>query len=226
VLPKLRENSNALFDEALRIFDEDVELCRAMAQNGAPLIQDGDNILTHCNTGGLATAGLGTALAVIVEAFRSGKKIHVYVDETRPLLQGLRLTAWELSQHQIPFTVITDSMSGWLMKRKKIDRIFVGSDRIAVNGDCANKIGTYSLAILAKHHGVPFHIVAPRSTFDRKCLSGEDIHIELRKPEEIVSPQGREDFPAWNPSFDVTPAKLITSMIFNDGVFRPQDLSD
>lgn len=224
VFPLLHRNSNAVLDEALDIFDEDVRLCLGMARNGAPLIQDGDNILTHCNTGGLATAGLGTALSVIIEAFRSGKKLHVYVDETRPLLQGLRLTAWELSKHQIPFTVITDSMSGWLMKQKKIHRVFVGADRIAANGDSANKIGTYSLAIIAQHHGVPFHVVAPQSTFDPACATGAEIPIELRKANEITGLIGQMDYPAWNPSFDVTPAQLITSIVMDHGVFSPNEI--
>lgn len=242
IFERTQGDLKAVEAEALQIFDEDVELCSRISRNGVSLIQDGEHILTHCNTGGLATAGIGTALGVILGAHRDGKKIHVYVDETRPLLQGLRLTAWELQKLGIPFTVITDSMAAWLMSQKKIHRVIVGADRIAANGDSANKIGTYGLAIAARYHGVPFHIAAPRSTFDPTCKTGKDIPIELRKPEEVLAglnmlapvskidqqshqvpstKNNHHDYQAWNPSFDVTPAELITSIIFDDGIWHP-----
>ena len=206
--------------EALRLFDEDVALCERMADRGAPLIMDGDGVLTHCNTGGLATVGRGTALGVIAKAWEQGKKIHVYVDETRPLLQGSRLTAWELNKLGIPFTIICDSMAATLMRQGKIQKVFTGADRVAINGDSANKIGTYSVAVLAKHHQVPFYIVAPRSTYDPRCPSGDDIPIEIRDGAEITGVTGNTALPAWNPSFDVTPAQLITAIVFDDELRR------
>ncbi|MEM7645519.1 MAG: S-methyl-5-thioribose-1-phosphate isomerase, partial [Pseudomonadota bacterium] len=162
-------NPDQILEQALALFDEDVELCQKMATAGAALINDGDNILTHCNTGGLATVGVGTALGVLTEAHRQGKKIHVYVDETRPLLQGGRLTTWELEKAGVPYTLICDNMSGSLMAQGKVDKVFLGADRIATNGDFANKIGTYNLAVLCQFHNVPFYTVAPVTTLDVDC---------------------------------------------------------
>jgi methylthioribose-1-phosphate isomerase len=214
--------------EAEAIFAEDVRLCEGMAHHGAALIQDGEGILTHCNTGGLATAGIGTALGVIRRAHEQGKHIHVYADETRPLLQGGRLTAWELKKLGIPATLITDSMAALLLRDGKIQRVLVGSDRVAANGDFANKVGTYGVAVQARFHGVPFHPVAPFSTVDLACPHGAAIPIELRDPAEVRgygswrwAPEG---MPAWNPSFDVTPVGLITSLVLDDGVYTQEDL--
>jgi methylthioribose-1-phosphate isomerase len=202
--------------EAEKIFHEDVALCEAMAERGAALIQDGDNVLTHCNAGALATVGIGTAVGVILRAHQLGKKFHVYVDETRPLLQGARLTAWELKKFGVPHTLICDNMAGFLMAQKKVQRIFVGADRIAVNGDVANKIGTYSLAVLANYHKVPFYVVAPRTTYDPECPTGKEIPIEERAAEEVYAKSATKS--AWNPAFDVTPRSLITGIIFDDGM--------
>jgi len=198
------------------IFDEDVALCHAMAERGAALIQDGDSVLTHCNSGGLATAGIGTALGVIRKAHEQGKRIHVYVDETRPLLQGARLTAWELSKVGIPFTLICDNMAGFLMSQGKVNKIFVGADRIAANGDFANKIGTYGLAVLARHHQVPFYTVAPSTTLDLNCKSGKEIPIEQRPADEVRAGKSPAGCLVWNPAFDVTPRELITGVVLND----------
>jgi methylthioribose-1-phosphate isomerase len=202
--------------EAEAIFDEDVRLSEAMSERGAQLIQDNDGVLTHCNTGGLATAGIGTALGAICRAHESGKTLHVYVDETRPLLQGARLTAWELGRRGIPHTLITDNMAGFLMASGRVQKIFVGADRIARNGDVANKIGTYSLAVLAKHHGVPFYVVAPQTTFDPACASGRDIPIEERDPTEVRGDRSPRNVHVWNPAFDVTPRELITAIVLDD----------
>jgi len=214
--------------EAQAIFEEDVRLCEGMAMHGATLIQDGEGLLTHCNTGGLATAGIGTALGVIRRAHEQGKRIHVYADETRPLLQGGRLTAWELRKLGIPSTLITDSMAALLLRDGKVQRVLVGSDRVAANGDFANKVGTYGLAVQARHHGVPFHPVAPFSTVDLACPSGAAIPIEERNPTEVRgygtlrwAPAG---MPAWNPSFDVTPVDLVTSLVLDRGVFSAEEL--
>ncbi|MFN7957446.1 MAG: S-methyl-5-thioribose-1-phosphate isomerase [Holophagaceae bacterium] len=214
--------------EARAIFEEDVRLCEGMARHGAELIQDGEGLLTHCNTGGLATAGIGTALGVIRRAFEQGKRIHVYADETRPLLQGGRLTAWELRKLGIPSTLITDSMAALLLRDGKVQRVLVGSDRVAANGDFANKVGTYGLAVQARHHGVPFHPVAPFSTVDLACPTGAAIPIEERDPAEVRgygawrwAPEG---MPAWNPSFDVTPVDLVTSLVLDCGVFFAEAL--
>ncbi len=220
--------TKTVVNAALEIFKEDVELCERMGKHGADLIQDGDQILTHCNTGGLATAGIGTALGVIRKAHEQGKKIHVYVDETRPLLQGGRLTAWELQKLNIPMTLITDNMAAHLMSLGKITRAFVGSDRIARNGDFANKIGTYSVAVNCHYHKVPFYVVAPFTTVDPNCLSGEKIPIEQRNPTEVLgfgdlqwAPKGTK---VYNPSFDVTPAKLVSGWVLDRGVFNIQDI--
>jgi len=198
---------------AIAIFEEDVKLCKNMAERGAKHIQDGDNILTHCNTGGLATVGVGTALGVIREAHEQGKKIHVFVDETRPLLQGARLTTWELEKLKIPYTLICDNMAAFLMAQKKVQKIFLGADRITSRGDVANKIGTYSLAVLAKHHGVPFYVVAPFTTFDEKITTGNEIPIEQRNSDEVRAGKSPASASVWNPAFDITPRELITSII-------------
>lgn len=220
--------------EAVAIFEEDRDLCESMSTAGAELIEENDQILTHCNTGGLATAGRGTALGVIHKAFSQDKNIHVYVDETRPLLQGARLTTWELSKAKILYTLITDSMAGFLMKQKKVDKIFVGADRIAMNGDTANKIGTYSLAVLAKAHDIPFYVVAPRTTLDPQLESGDLIPIEERRAEEVLglympgkplhewSTKGSK---VYNPAFDITPAALITGWVFDTGVLSQKEVS-
>ncbi len=214
--------------EAQAIFEEDVRLCEGMAVHGSALIQDGEGILTHCNTGGLATAGIGTALGVLRRAHEQGKRIHVYADETRPLLQGGRLTAWELMKLGIPATLITDSMAALLMRDGKVQRVLVGSDRVAANGDFANKVGTYGVAVLARFHGVPFHPVAPFSTVDLACPNGAAIPIEERDPAEVRgygslrwAPEG---MPAWNPSFDVTPVDLVTSLVLDRGVYSAEKL--
>jgi methylthioribose-1-phosphate isomerase len=214
--------------EAQAIFAEDVRLCEGMARHGAELIQEGEGILTHCNTGGLATAGIGTALGVIRRAFEQGKRIHVYADETRPLLQGGRLTAWELCRLGIPSTLITDSMAALLMRDGQVQRVLVGADRVAANGDFANKVGTYSLAVQARFHGIPFHPVAPISTVDLACPDGAAIPIEARDQAEVRgfgslrwTPAA---MPAWNPSFDVTPVDLVTSLVLDRGVYSADQL--
>jgi methylthioribose-1-phosphate isomerase len=213
-----------LEEEALRIYEEDLEINRKIGENGKTLIQNGDGVLTHCNAGGLATAGFGTALGVIRAAWVEGRRFRVFVDETRPLLQGSRLTAWELAQEKIPVTVLTDNMAGWLMKKGKIHLVLVGADRIARNGDTANKIGTYGLSILSKWHHVPFYVAAPTSTLDLSLASGRDIPIEERDPEEVthiggkrITPKGVE---ASNPAFDVTPHSLIHGIITEKGIMR------
>lgn len=203
--------------EAQAIFDEDVALCDRMADHGAAILGEREAILTHCNTGGLATAGIGTALGVIRRGFDQGKVTHVFVDETRPLLQGARLTAWELKKLGIPCTLITDSMAAILMREGRVSRVLVGADRVAANGDFANKVGTYGLAVQAKHHGVPFHPVAPYSTVDLACASGADIPIEERDHQEVRRDWSPE-VPVYNPAFDVTPVELVTSLITDRGV--------
>lgn len=214
-----------LLDEAKLIEAEDVQMCQQIGEVGAALLQPGDGVLTHCNAGGLATSGGGTALAVFFEAARQGKGIHVYADETRPLLQGARLTTWELMQRNIPVTLIGDSMAGWVMKEGKIQAVVTGADRIAANGDSANKIGTYSVALLASLHDIPFYIAAPSSTFDLSLESGAEIPIEERDPEEITNGFGKQTAPAdvcvYNPAFDVTPAKYIRGIITERGLIQP-----
>lgn len=215
----------ALIDEATRILIEDREMCRRIGEHGAQVIRDGARILTHCNAGALATGGLGTALAAIYVAAEQGKRVEVYADETRPLYQGSRLTAWELGRAGIPVTVLIDSAAASLMKDGEIDLVIVGADRIAANGDTANKIGTYPLAIAAKHHGIPFYVAAPESTFDPATKTGGGILIEQRSPEEVRNGPGGRTAPAeasvYNPAFDVTPAKLITAIISDRGVHQP-----
>jgi methylthioribose-1-phosphate isomerase len=213
-----------LWREAEAIHEEDRAMCRRIGENGAELVNDGETILTHCNTGALATGGIGTALAVIYTCCDQGKKVSVYADETRPLLQGSRLTAWELQQEGIPVTLICDNTAGMLMRQGKIDRVVVGADRIAANGDTANKIGTYSIAVLAKQHDSPFYVAAPSSTFDDAIATGADIKIEERSPAEVTNGFGRQTAPdgisVYSPAFDVTPNELITSFITDTGV-RP-----
>lgn len=214
-----------LIKEALAIEKEDIETNREIGRNGQGLIKDGDSVLTHCNAGGLATAGFGTAVGVIRAAHEEGKKIHVFVDETRPFLQGARLTAWELDRLGIPLTLITDSMAGWLMKKGEISLAITGADRIARNGDAANKIGTYSIAILARQHRLPFYVAAPLSTFDFSLRSGEEIPIEERPAEEVRqaggSPITMPHIKVRNPAFDVVPGRLITAIISERGIARP-----
>ncbi len=220
----------ALILESQAILDEDIGLCLAIGRHGAELIKDGQTVLTHCNAGALATAGYGTALGVIRAAWEQGKKINVIADETRPVLQGSRLTAWELMQDQIPVTLITDNMAGSLMRQGRIHLCVVGADRIAANGDVANKIGTYSVAVLAKAHGIPFYVAAPYSTIDLKTQSGADIPIEQRNPLEVTTihgsyPVAPDGVAVYNPAFDVTPAELITGIVTERGVFTPQELA-
>jgi methylthioribose-1-phosphate isomerase len=218
-----------LAKESQAILDEDIALCKAMGRHGAEFVQDGQTILTHCNAGALATAGYGTALGVVRAAWESGKKIKVYADETRPVLQGARLTVWELMQDNIPVTLITDNMAGSLMRDGRIQLCVVGADRIAANGDVANKIGTYSVAVLAKAHGIPFYVAAPYSTIDLRTKSGKDIPIEQRNPAEVTNVHGGDliapsGVDVYNPAFDVTPADLITGIITERGVFKPGEL--
>jgi methylthioribose-1-phosphate isomerase len=216
-----------LLEEAHRILAEDVAANRAMGGHGAALIADGARLLTHCNAGALATAGHGTALGVIRTAVAAGKRLTVTVNETRPYLQGARLTAWELSQDGIPVTLITDGMSGHLMARGEIDAVIVGADRVAANGDVANKIGTYMVAVLARRHRIPFYVAAPLATIDRAAASGEAIPIEERQGAEVTGFAGVQWAPAAvavrNPAFDVTPAELVTALITEKGVVREPD---
>jgi methylthioribose-1-phosphate isomerase len=220
--------------QAESLLDEDIELCEKMATFGAALIQPHDKILTHCNTGGLATAGIGTALGVITKAHQQNKSIFVWVDETRPLLQGGRLTAYECVRRKIPHKIICDNMAAMLMARGEVNKIFVGSDRIAINGDFANKIGTYSLAVLAQYHKVPFYVVAPQTTVDPDCLTGQQIPIEQRNAAEVKGVKGGfgecqwapEESDVFNPAFDVTPASLVTGWVLDSGVFTQQDITN
>jgi methylthioribose-1-phosphate isomerase len=218
------EIRRALVEEAVRMREEDIEICRAIGRNGAPLVPDHKTVLTHCNAGALATAGYGTALGVIRAAVESGKKIDVFSDETRPLLQGARLTAWELRQDGIPCTLITDNMAGHFLKSGRIGCVVVGADRIAANGDVANKIGTYSVAVLAKENNIPFYVAAPISTLDLTLPSGERIPIEQRAASEVTQVFGRQVAPdgivVQNPAFDVTPARYVAAIITERGVAR------
>ena len=218
--------SDAMGREALRLVEEDRALCEAIAGHGATLVSPGSRLLTHCNTGGLATAGIGTALGVIRRAHRQGKVERVWVGETRPLLQGGRLTAWELGELSIPYTLICDSMAAGLMARGEVDAVWAGADRIAANGDVANKIGTYGLAVLAHYHGVPFYVAAPHTTHDAACADGDRIPIEQRDAGEVTGVSGGfgscrwapEDAEVYNPAFDVTPASLISAWVLDSGV--------
>jgi methylthioribose-1-phosphate isomerase len=213
--------------EANAIFEEDVAMCRRVGEHGEKLVREGDGILTHCNAGALATAGQGTALSVMFEAQKRGKGFKVYVDETRPLLQGARLTTWELKQAGIDVTLVCDNMAGWLMKQGKINAVITGADRIAANGDTANKIGTYNLSVLARQHNMPFYVAAPSSTFDLNMESGDQIKIEERPGEEITSlGQTRlapEGIKVYNPAFDVTNAADITAIITEIGIIERPD---
>ena len=214
-----------LLEEARAIELEDREMCAAIGRHGLPLLRNCAGVLTHCNTGGLATAGDGTALAVIFAAARLNPSLQVYADETRPLLQGARLTAWELMQRQVPVKLICDSMAGWVMKEQRVQAVIVGADRIAANGDSANKIGTYSLSVLAKAHNIPFYVAAPSSTFDLTIDNGDQIPIEQRASSEITNAFGRQTAPegcdTYNPAFDVAPAGNITALITEKGVIQP-----
>ena len=216
-----------LLEEANKIDAEDREMCRAIGRHGAELIESGSGVLTHCNAGGLATADYGTALAVFFAAHESGKQLHVYADETRPLLQGARLTTWELQKRGIETTLICDNMAAQVMKEGRIQAVVTGADRIAANGDAANKIGTYGVAILAKHHGIPFYVAAPTSTFDFSLDSGDEIPIEIRDTAEVTHGFGRQTAPdeigVYNPAFDVTPSELITGIITEKGVVMQPD---
>ena len=218
------EIKGILLNEARAILEEDKAICRKIGENGETLLQDGSCVITHCNAGGLATADYGTALAVIFAATENDKNIHVYADETRPLLQGSRLTAWELKEADIDVTLICDNMAAHIMKRKKVDCVIVGADRIAANGDAANKIGTYSLSIAAKEHNIPFYVAAPVSTFDLGIASGDEIPIEERDPGEVTRVLGKKIAPdgikVFNPAFDVTPANNIAAIITEKGIIN------
>ncbi|MBD9661649.1 MULTISPECIES: S-methyl-5-thioribose-1-phosphate isomerase [Pantoea] len=224
----------ALSREALRLVAEDKQLCDNIARAGSTLVKPGSQLLTHCNTGGLATAGVGTALGVIAYAHQQGLVKNVWVDETRPLLQGGRLTAWELGELNIPYQLITDSMAASLMARGVVDAIWVGADRIAANGDVANKIGTYSLAVLAHYHGIPFYVAAPHTTLDRQCPNGDAIPIEQRAASEVTGVAGSfgsvqwapESAAVYNPAFDVTPAALISGWVLDTGVVTPAQVEE
>ena len=225
---EVSEIKERLLREAIAIYEEDKDICRRIGENGAALLKNNSRVLTHCNAGGLATAGYGTALGVIFAAKEQGKKVSVYVDETRPLLQGSRLTAWELVQAGIETTLICDNMAASVMKDGKVDCVIVGADRIAANGDTANKIGTYGVSILAKEHGIPFYVAAPISTFDLKIPSGSEIPIEQRNAKEVTEPFGyriapKEGLNVYNPAFDVTPAKYIEAIITEKGVIMHPD---
>ncbi len=219
------ETVKKLEAEAVDILEEDKDICRGIGKHGNEVIKQSDTILTHCNAGGLATADYGTALGVIYSAHEAGKQIKVYADETRPLLQGARLTAWELMQSGVDVTLICDNTAGKVMSEGKIDLVVVGADRIAKNGDTANKIGTYTVALLAKEHKIPFYVAAPSSTFDLSIDSGDDIPIEERDPEEVTCGFGKRTAPVgvkvYSPAFDVTPSKYITGIITEKGILYP-----
>ena len=214
-----------LHAEAMAIWEEDRVMCRRIGEHGLAILDDGSNVLTHCNTGALATGGIGTALAPIYLAHEQGRRLHVFVDETRPLLQGARLTVWELMHAGIPCTLITDAAAAPLMRQAKVDVVLVGADRICANGDFANKIGTYGLAVLARHHGVPFYCAAPWSTVDASLAEGDLIPIEQRASGEVTAMAGRPIAPdgaaALNPAFDVTPARYVTGFITDRGIVQP-----
>ena len=211
--------------EATTILDEDVAMCASIGAHGATLLRSGMTVLTHCNAGSLATAGIGTALAPVYTLHARGDSIRVFADETRPLLQGARLTAWELDRAGVPVTLLTDGMAASVMRSGVIDAVLVGADRIAANGDVANKIGTYGVAVLAHHHGIPFYVLAPTSTLDPQTPHGDAMHIEMRHADEVRSHGGVQTAPAGvavhNPAFDVTPAALVTAIVTDRGVFHP-----
>ncbi len=220
----LAELQRALREEAIQMHVEDIEINRRMGEYGQQLLSEEMTVLTHCNAGALATAGWGTALGVIRSAVEHGKKINVFADETRPFLQGARLTAWEMMKENIPCTLITDNMAGYFMRAGKIQAVVVGSDRIAANGDIANKIGTYSVAVLAREHGIPFYVAAPLSTIDRDCPTGEEIPIEQRDTREVTHIKGHAMAPSAtlvaNPAFDVTPSRFVSAIITEEGIAR------
>jgi len=215
----------AMRREAMLVLDEDREMCRRIGEHGLALLGDGARVLTHCNAGALATAGIGTALAPVYLAAERGRRVAVFADETRPLMQGSRLTAWELSQAGIDVTVLADNMAASLMREGKVDVVIVGADRIAANGDVANKIGTYPLALAARHHGVPFYVAAPWSTVDPATPTGDAIVIEHRAADELgrgfAAPVSPRDVAVYNPAFDVTPAELVSAFVTDRGVLRP-----
>ncbi len=228
-----------LLEEAISIHEEDKLMCEKIGEFGANLLKDGDTVLTHCNAGALATGGIGTALGIIYTASWQGKKISVFSDETRPVLQGARLTVWELQRQGIEVTLICDNTAAFVMKNKKIDCVIVGADRIAANGDVANKIGTYNVAVLAHHHKIPFYVAAPTSTVDPDCANGDLVPIEERSPDEVLYSYGLLDngemgrvrlapkqSTARNIAFDVTPARYITSIITQRGIFKPENIVD
>lgn len=225
---------DALIEKAFELYEEDVALCDSISSHGSEFIQDGDSVLTHCNTGGLATVGSGTALGVIAKAHEQGKKIHVYVDETRPLLQGGRLTTYELDKLGIPYTLICDNMAASLMAQGKIKKAIVGSDRIALNGDFANKIGTYNVAVLCNFHKIPFYVAAPYTTVDFSCESGEGVPIEERTANEVRGVTTHKGEMIWspresrvyNPSFDVTPASLVEAWILDTGAYSKEQIQE
>ncbi|MDD3725795.1 MAG: S-methyl-5-thioribose-1-phosphate isomerase [Candidatus Ratteibacteria bacterium] len=225
----VEELKQRLVKEAEDIYREDIKCCYMIGINGATLIKDGMNILTHCNAGGLATSGYGTALSVFFIAKKQGKRIHIFVDETRPVLQGARLTTWELKKAGIPYTLICDNMAGYLMKQGGIDMVITGADRIARNGDTANKIGTYSLAVLAKYHGIDLYIAAPHSTFDLSIRDGREIPVEERDGDEVRRIKGHlispVDAPVYNPAFDITPVNLIKGFITENGIINKPVIS-
>ena len=219
----VKELRKEILKEALCILDEDRRMCRMIGKNGERLIKNGDKVLTHCNAGMLATAGYGTALSVFYAAKKSGKKFKVYADETRPLMQGSRLTMWELMKNGIDATLICDDMAAATIRDRGVTKIIVGADRIARNGDTANKIGTYALAVLARYHGIPFYVAAPSTTIDKNTRTGDDIPIEERNKEELIYVGSKQTAPknskVYNPAFDVTPAELITAIITETGVY-------
>jgi methylthioribose-1-phosphate isomerase len=223
------EIARRLLAEARAIEAEDRAMCQAIGRHGAELLKNGDNVLTHCNAGSLAAADFGTALAVMFRAHADGKRLHVWVDETRPLLQGARLTAWELMRRGVPCTLICDNMAAQVMRSGRVQAVVVGADRIAANGDAANKIGTYGVAVLAAAHGVPFYVAAPTSTFDLSLATGDQIPIEQRASSEITHGFGRQTAPdgcaVHNPAFDVTPANLIRAIICERGVLPPDQIA-
>ena len=216
--------SEALLASAREFHEEDAELCRAIGRHGAALLPSPCTVLTHCNAGALATGGMGTALSVVYAAHRAGKEVAVFADETRPLLQGARLTSWELARAGIPITLQCDGAAGSTLASGRVQAVVVGSDRIAANGDVANKVGTYPLAVLARRHGVPFYVAAPTTTIDLDCPTGADIPIEQRDAQEVSAFHGRPSAPerisVWNPAFDVTPAELVTAIITEKGVLE------
>jgi methylthioribose-1-phosphate isomerase len=233
-LTAMEFDAEKVFLEAQKIYEEDQQLCDRIAENGSKLIEDGDNIITHCNTGGLATAGVGTALGVIRKAWEQGKRIHVCVDETRPLLQGGRLTTWELEKLGIPYTLICDNMAASLMAAGKINKAIVGSDRIALNGDFANKIGTYGLAVHCYYHRIPFFVAAPVTTIDGECESGQQIPIEERNDFEVRGVKtfagdvewAPSESEVYNPAFDVTPSELVSQWILDTGNYSLVDIRE